>query len=105
MRSAKEPFGGGLDEVGAGLVAAGLATDFVAAAGLETVGLVIADFGTIGLAGAALAGGAVLVGVVLLLGTGFGEAGLTGADDAALGTILDIADEAAGRLERTLLAG
>lgn len=104
MRSAKDPFGGGLDETGAGLVTAGLAAVVVAAAALETVGLVTAGFATVGFAGAALAGGAVLVGVVLLLGTGFSEAGLTVADDTALGTTLEGADDAAGRLERTLLA-
>lgn len=104
MRSAKEPFGGGLDETGAGLVAAGLATVAVATPGLETVGLVTAGFATVGFAVAALAGGAVLVEVVLLLGTGFREADLTVADDTALGTTLEGADEAAGRLERILLA-
>lgn len=104
MRSAKDPFGGGLDETGAGLVAAGLAAVAVATTGLETVGLVTAGFATVGFAGGALAGGAVGVGVVLLLGTGFNEAGFTVADDTGLGLTLEGADDAAGRLERTLLA-
>jgi hypothetical protein len=104
MRSAKDPFGGGLDETGAGLVAAGLAAVVVATTGLEAVGLVTVGFATVGFGGAALAGGAVLVGVVLLLGTGFSEADLTVADDTAPGMTLEGADDAAGRLERTLLA-
>lgn len=105
MRSAKEPFGGALEEVGAALAAAGLDTVADARAGLETIGLVTAGFATGGFAGAALAGGAVLVGAVLLLAAGFGEAGLTVVDDTPLGIILGVAEEAAGLVEVTLLAG
>jgi hypothetical protein len=103
MRSAKEPFGGGLEEVGAALIAAGLDTVADAGAGLETIDLVTADFVAAVFGGAALPGGAVSVGAVFLLATGFGEAGFTVVDDAPLGIILDVVEETAGLVEGTLL--
>jgi hypothetical protein len=81
-----------------------LAAVVVPSAGLETIGLVTAGFAAVGFGGAALAGGAVLVGVVPLLETGFTEAGLTMADGTALGITLEGTDDAAGRLEKALLA-
>lgn len=105
MRSAKEPFGGGLEEVGAALVAAGLDTVADAGADLEAIDLATAGFVAADFGGAALAGGAVSVGAVLLLTTGFGEAGVTVVDGAPLGIMLDVVEEAAGLVEGTLLIG
>jgi hypothetical protein len=105
IRSAKEPFGGGLDETGTGFAAAGLDAVVVTTAGLEAVILGSAGFATVGFAGTALAAGVVLVGVVLLLGTSFGEAGLTIVGDAPFDTTLGIADDTAGRPDGSLLAG
>lgn len=106
MRAAKEPFGGGLDEVGATLATVGFGAAAVAGVGLETGGFATTGFAMVGFAGAVFMEVPELDVAVLLLAITLGVGPLLTELVLEMDVLgFGVVDEAPGRLGRILFGG